>query len=142
MLEHNPIVALATDVLASASTPRNVSVPDGFGEMSYANGDVYSGGFCNGLRHGRGQLLGVRGDCLTCEWQADEANGPGRWVSGSHDQFSTDTANGDVFTGHFKAGLPGPSSEARFVSRSGEVAEGKEAALRAFDAMRRGKEGF
>eukprot|EP01048_Picozoa_sp_COSAG05_P009065 COSAG05_NODE_720_length_7779_cov_9.749740_2_plen_282_part_00 len=143
VLEQHPIVAVVADVLAPSSELKNVPIPDGYGQMSYPNGDVYSGAFRNGLREGRGQLLGARGDLLVGEWKAGCVEGRARWVSGSHDAFSTDaTANGDVFEGQFVSGLPGPTADARFVSRRGEVVEGKDAAARAFEAMGLGKENF
>jgi hypothetical protein len=60
----------------TALNNNNVIVRDGIGKMTYENGDIYSGFWSNGQRHGKGKLFSKSNKSLKCGvWKNGEFDG-------------------------------------------------------------------
>jgi 1-phosphatidylinositol-4-phosphate 5-kinase len=57
---------------------------DGFGTLTMANGDAYTGEWRNGRKHGRGEFKYADGAFYNGEWKDDVPHGQGkfRWRNG------------------------------------------------------------
>jgi len=67
----------------------------GQGLYVYANGDVYEGGYYNGVKHGFGTASWSNGSQYTGHWDSGREHGQGKYF----------TANGQCYTGTFNAGF-------------------------------------
>lgn len=59
-------------------------VREGYGCISWSNGDMYEGDFKDGLRDGKGSFTSVNGYKYTGEWKRSEKSGRGEemWPNG------------------------------------------------------------
>jgi hypothetical protein len=83
VIQTNSVVAYASAVLnfGSENSFRDTTILDGWGTMNYADGRIYSGGFRDNMRHGRGRLVGTAGDVLEGDFSNGECCGAARWSS-------------------------------------------------------------
>jgi len=66
------------------------------GVQTFDNGDVYEGGFKDGLKHGRGKLVTRNNRSYEGDWERDKPHG-----------FGINTfPNGKVYSGNFSKGRP------------------------------------
>lgn len=70
-------------------------LPEGTGQMVYDNGDIYDGGWKNGIFSGHGIMKYRNGDIYDGEWENGERNGEGEYT----------WKNGGVYIGKYKNGL-------------------------------------
>lgn len=57
----------------------NYRVYNGYGVLSWPNGNLYEGGFLNGHKHGYGIFTGPNGDRYEGEWRGGEIDGYGKY---------------------------------------------------------------
>lgn len=68
----------------------------GEGAYFYSNGDVYEGGFVNGVKQGQGKFTYCDGDMHEGQYVADQKHGVGCFKYSDGDEY-----NGDFFTGRW-----------------------------------------
>ena len=51
----------------------------GFGVLTFANGEIYTGHFYQGKAHGQGRRLFQNGDCYSGEWRDGVGTGQGSY---------------------------------------------------------------
>ena len=94
----------------------NAGKKDGQGKMTYANGDVYEGGWRNGLRHDQGKMTYDNGGVYAKDGDVYE----GAWQDGlRHGRGTSRYANGNVYEGEYRDDKK--HGRGTFRSASGEV---------------------
>lgn len=107
----------------------------GTGTLRKANGNVYTGGFLNGLYHGKGKFMWTSGDFYEGDYANGKRTGNGKYVwsngdvyeGGFMDNFRNGKGkltwkNGDVYEGDFVSGKR--TGKGRFTWKNGDVYEG------------------
>jgi hypothetical protein len=97
--------------------PRNKYGPNGYGKMTYANGDVYEGQWKNGLKQGSGVMDFSNGDKYEGQWKNGKMHGKGvmkfsygqkyegEWKEGLMDGLGEFTYNYDTEYNYIKSGV-------------------------------------
>ena len=111
--------------------------PHGFGTYRWNDGDVYTGEYVNGTRHGKGKFVFVSGNYYDGEWVDGKYNGHGifRWSDGGefdgewkngkrHGKGKWTYTNGSYYTGVWENGENVSSSKIIYPQAS-SVAIGK-----------------
>ena len=93
--------------------------PEGTAEATFENGDVYIGGWHNGLREGYGEIRYTNGEEYKGEWKADKRTGKGYYFKGPNDYVKGDFVDGHphglairyvngvrIFNGRWENGQP------------------------------------
>lgn len=68
--------------------------PEGKGTCTFENGDIYSGYWHNGLRHGYGEIRYANGDEYKGDWKAGKRTGKGWYFKGTKDYVKGDFLDG------------------------------------------------
>lgn len=69
---------------------------DGQGILTYPNGDVYTGGWVDGLKHGEGSLTCNLGSSYVGSWANDQPQGLGEMTYSSGMTYNGNWENGMV----------------------------------------------